>query len=106
MSDTPVKQTKRKSNLPPGPGPGRAKGSKNKFTNLQQAYLDVFNKIENDSSKKSSKTQSFFEWATNSSHNQGLFYQMISKMLPTNVNAEGDLRITINKIITDERPEE
>jgi len=85
---------------------GRTKGSKNKFTNLQQAYLDVFNKIENDSVKKNSRIKSFFEWATKSNHNQGLFYQMISKMLPTNVNAEGDLRITINKIITDERPEE
>jgi len=106
----PVKKTEEKqangSHKLTEAGPGRPKGSKNKFTNLQQSYLDVFNKIENDGSRENSKIKTFFNWATKNDRNQGMFYQMISKMLPTNVNADGDLRVTINKIITDERPEE
>ena len=88
MAGRPVKQTKRKSNLPPGPGPGREKGSKNKFTDLKQAYLDVFDNIEKKSLKKDSAIKSFFQWATKNDRNQGMFYQMVAKMLPTNVTAD------------------
>ncbi|KKL64163.1 hypothetical protein LCGC14_2167730, partial [marine sediment metagenome] len=49
-----VKKTETKSNLP-GPGPGRAKGSVNKFTNLKQAFLDVFEKIEKEGAKQDSR---------------------------------------------------
>lgn len=91
MSDNSVKQTKRKSNLPPGPGPGRAKGSTNKFTNLKQAYLDVYDKIETEAGKNNN-IKSLYEWATKSDRNQGIFYQMISKMLPSNVGIEGNIK--------------
>jgi len=94
MSNSSVKQTKRKSNLPPGPGPGRSKGSKDKFTNLKQAYLDVFDKIEKKSLEKDNAIKSFFEWATKSDRNQGMFYQMVAKMLPSNMNVEGSLSIS------------
>ena len=87
MAGRPVKQTKRKSNLPPGPGPGREKGSKNKFTNLKQAFLDTYDKIEKES-KKDDKIKSLFKWATKNDRNQGVFYQLISKMLPSNVGME------------------
>lgn len=75
-----------------GPGPGRPKGSKNKFTDLKQAFLDVFEKIEKESKNKN--IDSLFEWATKNQRNQGAFYQMISKMLPSNMNIEGDLNVT------------
>jgi len=77
-----------------GPGPGRPKGSTNKFTDLKQAYLDVFEKIEKEGSKKDTATKTFFEWATKNDKNQGMFYQMLSKMLPSNVSVDGDLNVT------------
>lgn len=91
MKDNSVKQTKRKSNLPSGPGPGREKGSKNKFTNLKQAFLDVYDKIEKRS-KKDERIKSLYEWATKNDRNQGTFYQLISKMLPSNVGIEGNIK--------------
>jgi len=67
---------------------GRTKGTSNKFTNLKKAFLDVFEKIEIESQKDDSEVKSFFEWSTKNDKNRGLFYQMISKMLPTNVKAD------------------
>ena len=76
-----------------GPGPGRPKGSTNKFTDLKQAYLDVFEKIEKEGQKKNSVIKSFFKWVTKNDRNQGMFYQMLSKMLPSNVTVDGDLNV-------------
>lgn len=92
MNDNLVKKTEKKSNLK-GAGPGRPKGSTNKFTDLKQAYLDVFEKIEKEAGKKDSEIKSFFEWATKNDRNRGMFYQMISKMLPSNVDIEHSGRI-------------
>ena len=91
-----------------GPGPGRPKGSTNKFTDLKQAYLDVFEKIEKEGQKKEGGIKSLFEWATKNDRNQGAFYQMIARMLPSNVDADisGDIGITLKKIINDKRPRE
>jgi len=71
---------------------GKKKGSTNKFTDLKQAFLDVFEKIEKDSKDKN--IDSLFEWATKNQRNQGTFYQMISKMLPSNVNVEAGVTVT------------
>lgn len=87
VKKTAKKQKRGNPNLP-NPGPGRPKGSRNKFTDLKQAYLNVFEKIEKESLKKDSGVKSFFEWATKNNRNQGMFYQMISKMLPSNVSME------------------
>ena len=69
------------------PGPGRPKGSTNKFTDLKKAFLDTFEKIEKESRKKkrAKKVDSLFEWATKNPKNQGTFYQIISKMLPNSI---------------------
>ena len=40
--------------------PGKPKGSANKFTDLKQAYLDVFDQIEKKSLEKESAIKSFF----------------------------------------------
>lgn len=93
MNDSLVKKTKKKSNLK-GPGPGRPKGSTNKFTNLKQAFLNVFEEIEEKSKNHIPSTKSLFEWATKNDRNQAIFYQMISKMLPSNVTVDGDLNVT------------
>lgn len=73
---------------------GRLKGSANKFTDLKQAYLDVFDKIEKKSQKKDNAIKSFFQWATKNDKNQGMFYQMVARMLPSNMNVEGSLSIS------------
>lgn len=71
---------------------GRQKGVTNKFTDLKKAFFGVFEKIENEATKKKT-IDSFYQWATKNSKNQGEFYRMLSKMLPTNVTLEGDLPI-------------
>jgi len=70
---------------------GRPKGSKNKFTNLKQAFLDTYEEIEKES-KKDNSIKSLYEWATKNDRNQGVFYQLISKMLPSNVGIEGNIK--------------
>ena len=69
---------------------GRTKGTPNKFTNLKQAFLDVFEKIEQES-KKNSDVKSFFQWVVKNDKNRAQFYQLISKMLPSNVKVEGEI---------------
>ena len=72
---------------------GRKKGTPNKFTDLKQAFLDVFERIEKEAGEKPN-VDSLYDWATRNSKNQGMFYQIISKMLPSNVNVEGNVGIT------------
>ena len=87
---------------------GKKKGTTNKFTDLKQAYLDVFEKIEKKGEGKDTIVKTFFEWATKNDRNQGMFYQMLSKMLPTNIDADikADLKVTIKRIISTTRPPE
>ena len=73
-------------------GPGRPTGSKDKFTNLKQAYLGVFDNIEKKSQEKESAVKSFFQWATKNDRNQGMFYQMVAKMLPSSVGIDGNIK--------------
>ena len=72
---------------------GRPKGTPNKFTNLKQAFLDVFERIEKES-EKNSEIKSFYQWVLKNDKNRALFYQMISKMLPSNVTVDGDMKLT------------
>lgn len=97
MTQNQDKQTSKKPNPADrfkGPGPGRAKGSTNRFTNLKKAFLDTFEKIEVESGKKESAIKSLYEWATKNDKNQAIFYQMCSKMLPANLNIDGEVSIT------------
>ena len=66
---------------------GRKKGVTNKFTDLKSIWLAAFEKIERESKNKSrpKKVDSLFEWAVKNPRNQGMFYQMISKMLPSSI---------------------
>jgi len=99
MSGGAVKKTKNNYNLP-GPGPGRPKGSKNKFTTLKDAFLGVFEDMGGQEELK--------KWAERSEANRKEFYRMITKMLPTNVAADlsGELTVAIKRTITSERPKE
>ena len=73
---------------------GKQKGTSNKFTNLKQAFLDVFERIEEEGKKEGSKVRGLFEFATKSDRNQAIFYQMTSKMLPSNITLDGDMNVT------------
>ena len=95
MSES-VLKTKQKGkrgnpNIPPGPG--RPKGMPNKFTNLKQAFLDAF--------KKMGGVEALYEWAKTNQHTKAQFYQMLSKMLPSDVNMGGELNIRATLSIKD-----
>ena len=79
---------------------GRTKGSKNKFTSLKDSFLEVYQMLGG--------TEGLCEWAEDSKANKKTFYQMICRMLPTNVSGEvsGDLKVIIERMITEERPKE
>jgi len=76
-----VKQSKEKANPAsrlPIPGPGRPKGSKDKISkNIKNNFEAVFEKLGG--------IDGFYAWAKKPG-NQGHFYQMYSKMLPSNVD--------------------
>jgi len=80
---------------------GRKKGTPNKVSkNIKENFEAVFEKLGG--------VKGFCEWAKSNKQTKERFYQMYSKMLPSNVDAElsGDIGITIKKILTDERPGE
>lgn len=68
-----VKKSKPK-HIPPPPGPGRPKGSVNKFTSLKDSFIDVF--------KMLGGTKGLYDWAKSSKRNQAMLYSWIVKMLP------------------------
>lgn len=67
---------------------GRKKGSLGKFTTLKQAYLDAFN------SEEIGGSNGIIEAFKPTNFTKRDFFRLMSKMLPTNVNVEGDLRVT------------
>lgn len=95
-----VKNRKNKGWANIQPGHGRNKGSKNKFTTLKQAFLDAFEKLGG--------YQGLYKWAEKNDRTKAHFYQMIAKMLPSNIDIEAGekLQALINRIITDKRPQE
>ena len=70
---------------------GRRKGTKDKFTELKDAFLSAFDELGG--------VKGLVEWAKRSNDNTGQFYQMITKLLPRNVNIDtpGDLLFQISK---------
>jgi len=64
----------------PIPGPGRPKGSVNKFTNLKEVFLQAF--------EETGGVEGLVEWIKKSPRNRGQFYTIIAKMLPSSVDVE------------------
>ena len=56
---------------------GRPKGSVNKFTNLKNAFLEVFERLGG--------TDGLEAWVNECKLNKRLYYQWITKMLPSSV---------------------
>jgi hypothetical protein len=89
MSDIVTTQKARVNNLP-GPGPGRPKGLPNKTTiavkeALQQAFQGI------------GGVPALTEWAR---ENQGEFYKLYSKLLPTEVRADVNVSVTLEALIS------
>lgn len=68
---------------------GRPKGSRNKFTSLKDEFLKAFHDDDGIKGAEGMK-----ELIKDSTKNKFIFLQMISKMLPSNVNIDGDLNVT------------
>ena len=80
---------------------GRPKGAKDKISrNIKDNFDAVFEKLGG--------VDGFSKWADKNTQTQSAFYQMYSKMLPSNtdLDVKGDLSLIIKRIISDERPEE
>jgi len=73
---------KHKTNLPEkylrNGGPGRPKGSKDKFTDLKNAFLTAFDNLGG--------IEGLTEWAKKNNNNKTQFYHMITKLLPKTVD--------------------
>jgi len=59
-------------------GKGRIKGTKNKFTSLKRAFVDVFDKLGGN--------KGLHDWANADPKNMSQFYTMLARMLPREVN--------------------
>lgn len=69
---------------------GRPKGAKDRISkNIKDNFEAVF--------KKLGGIDGFYDWAKKNLRTQGTFYQMYSKMLPSNIGVEhsGNVHITV-----------
>ncbi|MCK4823668.1 hypothetical protein KA005_48395 [bacterium] len=82
-----------------GPGPGRPKGSTNKFTDLKDEFLKAFHDEDGIGGAEGIK-----KLIKDSSRNKIVFLQMITKMLPSNMGIEHsgqiDSKLTIKVVKT------
>jgi hypothetical protein len=76
-----------------GPGPGRPKGSKDKFTSLKESFLEAF--------KELGGTKALVDWAAKEK-NKGEFYKMITKLLPREIKAEVSPKRSIKELTNDQ----
>ena len=54
---------------------GKIPGTKDKFTNLKAAFLEVFDELGG--------AKGLHDWAKETKHSRAMFYQWITKMLPS-----------------------
>ena len=63
---------------------GRPKGTPNKFTSLKKAFFYAFDEWGGQ--------ERLAEWVQESKHNERLFIQWLTKMLPSNVGMDEETR--------------
>ena len=68
------------------PNSGRKKGTPNKFTTLKKAFLDAFE------DERIGGTEGLIKVYSKNDMRKMEFFKLISKMLPSNMNIEGDLK--------------
>jgi len=83
----------------PVPGPGRPKGAKNKIPkSLKESFLEVYEMLGG--------TKGLYQWASKSEKNRAIYYQIVSKLLPQELEHGGQFNITIHRIISEKAPED
>jgi hypothetical protein len=71
---------------------GRAKGQPNAFTSIKNSFLEAFN------DNRVGGTDGLIAWILASSHNRAMFYQWITKLIPTSMVGEEKKDGTYNPI--------
>jgi hypothetical protein len=76
--------------VPVPDGPGRAKGVKNRLTNLREAVLEAFDQVGG--------AQYLAKLAQGTSSDRAAFVGLVSKVLPTQINAnvEGGIQVQLS----------
>ena len=81
---------------------GRKEGSIGKFTSIKQDFLNAYN------DERIGGLEGLVGWILESKRNKAMFYQWLTRMLPTSISGDvkGDITLTVKKVTTDERPDE
>ena len=79
-----------KNGVPVPEGPGRAKGVKNRLTNLREAVLEAFDQVGG--------AQYLAKLAEGTSSDRAAFVGLVAKVLPTQINAnvEGGIQVQLS----------
>jgi len=64
---------------------GKRKGTLNKFTSLKRSFLDAF--------EQTGGTDGLKTWIEENRRNRAMFYQMITKLFPQEVEQSGNIQI-------------
>ncbi len=75
------------------PGPGRPKGSKNKYTEIKDEFLLAYHHIGG--------LGNLTQWAKKEA-NQGKFFEMLTKLFPREIKAEINIGRAISEYSVDE----
>jgi len=76
---------------------GRPRGVKNKVPkSLKAAFLEVFERMGG--------AEGLYRWATKSEKNRTVYLQLLSKLLPQELEHGGGIQITVHRIITERPP--
>jgi hypothetical protein len=67
--------------------PGKQKGTTSKFTSLKQSFLEAF--------EKTGGTAGLAAWINSSPRNRAVFYQLITKLFPQEVQHSGEVAATL-----------
>jgi len=63
---------------------GRPKGALNKFTSLKQAFLDAF--------ERTGGAEGLVTWIEENKRNRVVFYQMLTRLFPQEVEHSGEIK--------------
>ncbi len=74
-----------------GAGPGRPKGAKNKYSNFKDSLYEAF--------KKLGGTKFLVEWAN---ENPTPFFMIMGKLLPKQIEADVNVRRSVEEVSNDE----
>ena len=76
---------------------GRKEGSIGKFTSIKQDFLDAYN------DERIGGLEGLVSWILESKRNRAMFYQWLTRLLPSAVEGDikGDIKIIIEKVTID-----